>query len=62
MPVNRMRSFLKNIQKTLHVVFTDEHEAELFVFLSVGAKRLGAGNIARASVAWKTTPKNSTKG
>lgn len=44
-PVDRIRSFLKNIQKTLRVVFTDEHEAELFVFLSVGTKRFRAGSI-----------------
>jgi transcriptional antiterminator/mannitol/fructose-specific phosphotransferase system IIA component (Ntr-type) len=46
-PVDRIGSFLKNIQKALRVVFTDEHEAELFVFLSVGAKRFKAGGIVR---------------
>jgi transcriptional antiterminator/mannitol/fructose-specific phosphotransferase system IIA component (Ntr-type) len=47
MPIERIRSFLKNIQKTLHIVFTDEHEAELFAFLSAGAKRFEAGNVVK---------------
>jgi transcriptional antiterminator/mannitol/fructose-specific phosphotransferase system IIA component (Ntr-type) len=44
-PVERIRSFLENIQKTLRIVFIDEHEAELFAFLSAGAKRLETGNV-----------------
>ncbi|MDR1902628.1 MAG: PRD domain-containing protein [Treponema sp.] len=43
-PAREIQLFLSRLQDLFHVVFTDEDEAELFVFLSVGLKRLGKNN------------------